>query len=441
MAMNVKWKYEPYAFYNKRGIEERLGEMAEQGWFIERMGFFWKYRKGMPKKRTYNIVYMENPDTEKKEHKQKEFVEYCEAAGWDLVCVMKDMLVFSHDGEHPVPIETDAKMELENLDDIMRSCEMQNYGFNILYAILWGGIIINNWKDAPFYELTNNLNIWVVLCMFIVLLTSTDGIVYSRWLKKAYLYVQECDELPPVSNSVGYRTVVDWLRCGFICVFLVWSCVIESMYVITGVSIGILGISLSVTMKNEKKRLFLLKGMVYKPRHWDVLIVVVVSLALIYGGLLLSSMKMMVNEDEELAKAPVSLGDIIAVDEDKEQFVDYLDGESIFVKYISLYHDIYDSDEDLALDYAYGKVKMDKLYDFAKSSFFSQEEINLDSYTKVEDAVFDANAVYEKVLTDDNISRVEYVFLWNDAFAKVRFENVPTEEQVRIVAEKLGNIK
>ncbi|MBR5315328.1 MAG: DUF2812 domain-containing protein, partial [Firmicutes bacterium] len=371
----------------------------------------------------------------------KELVEYCEKAGWDLVCVLREILVFSSKEENPVPIETDTDMELKNLDNIMRSCNLQGYGYYIMMAAIYGGLMISRWKEAPFQELSSSMNLWLIGFIALALLISVDGIIYSRWMKKAMLYVREYDDFPSDSKSVLYRIAVDWSRELLILAYLIWGSVAEDMFFVVGAILGVVGFSLFWQRKKEKKRYSMLKGMVYKPRYGDVLLVLIVSSFLIWGGFILTSAEIIESEEKSLENAPVTLADIVEIEQYVNQYIDYETNESVFTKHISFYHDQDDHDEGLTLEYSYGKVKMDRVYDLARNTFFQQENIQLEEYEKMDAAIYGAKEAYKKVLSVEEYPRVEYVFIWDDAFAKVRFENIPTDEQVCTVAKKLENIE
>lgn len=443
MAKNVRWKYEPYAFYNKAGIEERLSVMAAQGWFIEKIGFFWKYRKGQPVKRTYNVVYMEDPDSEVKEQKQLEFVEYCEAAGWELVCVKKDMLIFCHDGENPVPIETDVEMELESIDKVMRSSYMQYYVGMIFYIIMWVKQLYDDFTQKPFQAICNSFNLLLLACVLAAILIAVEGILYVCWMKKAERYAEEENRILPVSNQIIYRNVVDWTRAILFVLLSIELIFSGEMYGLVAFLLGILLLIHMHTAKKEKRHFMLLKYKAtdYKSRHWDTLLVVILVLGMMYTGLFLGSAELMRNVERDIARAPVSLVDIMEIKPELTQFTDYYDEESMVAKYIYFDHDVHNNDNWNSLRYEVGIVKQDKLYNWEKDAFFKQEEILLEEYDKLNSSFYSADEAYRKVDKEADFQRVEYVFIWGDSFATVRFDNKLTDEQVKIVAEKLGNIE
>lgn len=441
MTMNMKWKYEPYAFYNKNGIEDRLGEMAEQGWFIEKMGFFWKYRKGVPAKRIYNVVYMEDPDTEKKKEKQKEFVEYCDAAGWELICVQKDMLVFSHAGENPVPIETDVEMELESIDKVMRSSYLQTYSWWILWAFMNLVQIYHDYGETPFEVMASTNSLIVIAIIAAMPFFLLDGWYYLSWMKKARIYAKDCGLMLLSPERRIYKYLTDWMKqalclCLFIPLFLNLDLILLCfIFVFMGlVLIGHLG-----ARKKEERRRCFLKEIAYKKNRKREIGVVLAAIALLWCCFTLVGSDWSTARD--IARAPVSLRDLISTTSVEKEHAAYYVSESVFAKRIDFYHSVSDKYNDLELEYVYGKVKTDSLYEKGKSAFFKEEDIFILSYKVLDADAYGAKEAYYKPTGTEGNPSVEYVFVWDDAFAKVEFEGKPTNEQIKIVADKLGKIK
>jgi len=442
MAKNVRWKYEPYAFYNKAGIEERLSEMTAQGWFIEKIGFFWKYRKGEPATRTYNVVYMEDPDSEVKEQKQLEFVEYCEAAGWNLIYVMKNMLVFCHDGEKPVPIETDVEMELDSIDKVMRSDYLQTYISWAIWCMCFGGRLTMDYKETPFTVMTDPLALITLSIILAMLFWGIDGLFYLSWMKKAKRHALEYDVMLPTPARPIYKSLVDWIKVALI-LSIISTLFVDFDLIMFGTALVFGGIVAIISLANRKKReerKSFLKGTVCKKDHKAEAVLALAAIVILWCCFAFAGNDM--SNEKDLQKSPVSLRDLIKITPDDEEFVDYYMNESLFAKYIYFDHDLIDNDEKLELHYVYGQVKLDSLYEKGKKGFFFEEEIFIPSYKVLDADTYGAKEAYYRPAGTEEYSREKYVFVWEDAFAKVEFDhNLPTHEQVKIVAEKLGNIE
>ena len=43
--LKTKYEYNFYSFYDHTGMEQHFEKMAAQGWLIEKLGYFWRYRR------------------------------------------------------------------------------------------------------------------------------------------------------------------------------------------------------------------------------------------------------------------------------------------------------------------------------------------------------------------------------------------------------------
>lgn len=110
-------------FYDYERIERHLAQMAAKGWRLERIsGLGWHYRRAPAKKLTYAVEYFEEGSDFNAglPNSQQEFVEYCEAAGWQLVTTWAQMMIFVSEEENPTPIETEPATRLETIARSMK---------------------------------------------------------------------------------------------------------------------------------------------------------------------------------------------------------------------------------------------------------------------------------------------------------------------------------
>ena len=449
MAMNVKWKYEPYAFYNKKGIEERLAEMAEQGWFIEKMDFFWKYCKGEPAKRTYNVVYMEDPDGDVTEARQREFVDYCEAAGWERCFAKKCMLIFFHEGENPIPIETECEFAVKNIHKAMKSVYLQRYLSVILLAVMYIVQLWMEWKITPFNLLSANYTLFFAAYILMGLLLLLDGVVYYWWRRKTLQQISDDDELPTAENRIQ-RIIVDWspIMVILVCIGVL---LLDNAYGSAAI-IGAIFVLFYIIYKfDERKRNNVFHDVVKIEKKkrakinikqpWGFLLFIAISLvvALVVVCItILSSASEKEDNMEFMELSPVTYEDLYVVEADETSSGSYYESESFLIK--DVYFDQWiDSPigQGYTLEkyfgYRYVEVKLDRMYDFAFEKYCEQENINLNEFTVVEQKFDTKQKIYQK---DDRC-----VILWDGAFAEIYFDGVPTDEQVKIVAEKLGEIE
>ena len=119
----IKRRPEIFSFYDHTGVAQHLEDMAAKGWLLDKMNsFFWTYRKIRPQKLRFSITYFPKASefdpgmTEE----QQTFVDYCAEAGWHLAATSAQIQVFYSREPQPVPIETDAVTQVENIHRAMK---------------------------------------------------------------------------------------------------------------------------------------------------------------------------------------------------------------------------------------------------------------------------------------------------------------------------------
>lgn len=439
MGKNVKWKYEPYAFYNKAGIEERLAEMAEQGWFIEKMGFFWKYRKGEPAKRTYNVVYFYEDESDESESRQKEFVSYCEAAGWCLAVVSSGMLIFYHDGKNPVPIETDAELELENIHHAMTEIHL----IRNIFVALWTGMfiweLVMYWRTSPLTLLASNEMFFMIAYIFAAALVLLDTCFYSVWRKRCLKTVEELEILSEVKSRPIHKTISDFsVLCIVIIGLIVFlgSGVIEAYIALAMFVFIAVGSMIKSKIKNNQRIKKLSKIQLPEIKQpVGFVMIMIIGLGIMVGIMLMIFHSESIDREKIYEeKAAVTLEDIKTFDGVVDFDSYYDESESVLLKRISFDQSVEEwnhnlNDEWIYFDYQYIEIKASFVYDLAFEKFCENRGIELSEYTKLEHSNWNVKQIYQ-----DNH---QYLIIGETAFADVRFSWKPTDEQLQIVIEKL----
>jgi hypothetical protein len=112
--------YAAYAFYDRTGIRNFLEKKARQGWMLKSFsGDTWRFTRIEPRELHFCISYYPaawNVERDSPLSQQRqEFVNFCEHGGWKLVCFNGAMHIFCSAEENPIPIETDAILEMETI--------------------------------------------------------------------------------------------------------------------------------------------------------------------------------------------------------------------------------------------------------------------------------------------------------------------------------------
>ena len=107
-----------FTFYDRTGIQVYLEKMAAKGWMLEKVtNFYWQFSRIEPKAIHFAVTYFPKAsefDPEPGEE-QKELYAFCEAAGWKFIAQTAQLQIFYSEADNPVPVETDAGVELKNI--------------------------------------------------------------------------------------------------------------------------------------------------------------------------------------------------------------------------------------------------------------------------------------------------------------------------------------
>lgn len=110
--------YADYAFFDRTGIQKFLEKQARKGWMLKSVkGSTWHFERIDPQNIHFSVAYFPQAEDQNQEsaNKKKYFVELCEYSGWKYLCRKGTMLIFCNESYDPLPIETDAAVELETI--------------------------------------------------------------------------------------------------------------------------------------------------------------------------------------------------------------------------------------------------------------------------------------------------------------------------------------
>ena len=121
------WRH--FNIYDRERMQKFLERQALKGWVLDDFtGNFWYFRREVPKKRHYSIVYMPKKTMTEDAFNQRvgEFQAYCSHAGWKCEAADDYIRIYYNDREDPTPIETDSYAELESMRQIVRARRILN---------------------------------------------------------------------------------------------------------------------------------------------------------------------------------------------------------------------------------------------------------------------------------------------------------------------------
>lgn len=189
----------PFSFYDLTGMEERLEEMSQRGWLLERMSnLCWTYRRAEPRKRHFTVTYTSQvsafePDLTEG---QLTFQDFCRHTGWELAAFNGPFQVYYNELENPIPIETDPNLELEMIGKIARR-NLPVYIFFILLGLWMGASWYYSLFHDPITLLARPTSLMTGLCWLLLFLYgAADTVTYFAWRRKAKAAAQRGEFLP-----------------------------------------------------------------------------------------------------------------------------------------------------------------------------------------------------------------------------------------------------
>lgn len=184
-----------FKFYDRRGIQAYLEEMAEKGWLLTKCSdLFWHFKKIEPAKLHFSVVYFPQASMYEASasENQLQFQEFCAHTGWKLAASNAQLQFFYNEAETPVPIETDAVLEVENIHKSVKRQFLPGYYFELFLSVMLLTVLSIFCIRHPILFLPSGGFLVYLFCWTIVaLLSLTEITKYFSWYKKARLSAEE----------------------------------------------------------------------------------------------------------------------------------------------------------------------------------------------------------------------------------------------------------
>lgn len=219
---DTKRTFAYFKFYDRDGMQSYLEKMAEKGWlFTQSTEYSWNFRRIEPKKLHFSVVYFprESMFAPGMSEKLTRFHEFCAHTGWKLASSNAQVQFFYNEAEDPVPIETDAVLEVENIHQAVKKRFLPGYFVELLIAVFNLVIQIMQCADKPISYLSSWGNLVYLLCWGVIgILALTELIGYFLWHKKAKkTAVEENRFRKPSGHPEHMLFIIPTLFLGFGC--------------------------------------------------------------------------------------------------------------------------------------------------------------------------------------------------------------------------------
>jgi len=177
------------AFFDRTGIVRRLEKLALRGWRLEKIGgLFWKFGRIPARKLRYAVTYF--PEVSAFDpglpEKRSEFLDYCEAAGWQLCGSNGQLQIFVNEDPEAVDLETEPGPEIENIHRSVKKSWLPSMVLLTCVGFMNMGTWLVDLLNKPVYTFSEPFKMFSFV-IWVTLLTLTLGEItlYYRWRKKA----------------------------------------------------------------------------------------------------------------------------------------------------------------------------------------------------------------------------------------------------------------
>ncbi len=186
---NRKRVFAQFTFHDRTGISRYLENMAMKGWMLDKITkWSWHFRRIEPRRIHFALSYFAKTSSFEPEPPEAllRLREFCEHSGWQFCAEAAQMQIFYNEAEDPLPIETDAMLEIESIHKSIKKQLLPSYLLIGAVAILNGGMRISEFIKYPIVFMRSNLNLFVmftVLCLFLMAAVELGS--YFLWRHRA----------------------------------------------------------------------------------------------------------------------------------------------------------------------------------------------------------------------------------------------------------------
>lgn len=455
-----------FAFYDKTGIEEYLKKQAEEGWLLEKMSeLIWQFRKIEPKKIEFSVVYFPKASAfdPKPSESQLSFEEFCEHTGWQLAASKAKLQVYYNEAESPTPIETDAQIQLNNINKAVNGAYLPTWIINIVHGIFQIVLFFYTLHADYFKSVSSSPYMLAGVCWIVMLILAiTDAFVYFRWHRKAKKYAEVNDDiistprhcfLIPVvilTTFMGMTLLMLHMGGNSMIVWAIMYCV--SAIIMTALILFISKLFKRIRMSSKINRAL------------TIVITVLISIGLVVVLLVLAEDTIRVANSrksdyityEYKGHTYKAFGDDIPLRIANLRSSDYeeystvcAERDSFLINYMKATEEPrWNALEQPELEYTVVTVKVPLLYNmclkvmldnFSKNYGYPEPyEADWEQHKEVDATVWGANSAYELVLGGEVQNR--YILCYEHCIVEIKFDYdwQPTEEQKAMVGEVLG---
>lgn len=433
---NTKRSLLQFSFYDRTGIEAYLEKQALKGWQLCKIkGPVWHFERIEPQRLHFAVAYLPAASLYDPEptDAQKQFAAFCEHTGWQQAAYNGEMQIFYHAGEDPVPIETDALVEIESIHRAMKKSYLRSMFLLMFVGILQMAMFISDWFKSPIRVLTETATQYRGLMALILLfITGVEIGGYYLWRRRA---IKAAETDGSFIKTRGHQRL-QWLMLCFAVALLIY--VLNTFQrSATGLVIFVILYVLLIVFLVQLVTWWLKKKKVSGEVNKTLTIMASVILSMVMIGILpflnLSVLFPDRTPENTQVSAPLLPSDYFDV-EPVEYDIDLDKAHSPLLKRSTYYiSPMPIGRENPGVVYVIYDTKLDWAYDICLNQLLTDEQ----SYQPIDAQDFAAQTVYRQCWNDQPVVNGAYIVCYEDRIVLLRAGTELTGEQMQRIAEKI----
>lgn len=197
-----------FAFYDRENLETYLEAQTALGWMVKKIRL-WSasilFERIEPTRRHFCVVFHQNKIVPSNlTPKQREFMEYCQYAGWNLATCANRMAIFYNEEEDPIPIQTDPLMEVQSIRASTKDVGLDHLliqaashiGFLLLYFLLFILMPVRALTGSNYFA-----SHFLIICLNLTVCLP-EVLAYHLWYRKARI-IAAYGGFPESKSSLG----------------------------------------------------------------------------------------------------------------------------------------------------------------------------------------------------------------------------------------------
>lgn len=444
----IKRRFLQFSFYDRTGIEQYLEKQALKGWRLCKIkGPLWCFEKTAPAQVHYSVVYLPAASAYDPEptDAQKQFVDFCAHTGWQQAAYNGEMQIFYHTDAAPVPIETDALLELENIHRAMKKSYLPSMFLLMFVGAMQMAMFISDWLKSHIRVLTETATQYRgLMALILLLITSVEIGGYFLWRRRA---IKAAETDGSFIKTRGHQRF-QWMMLFFAIALLIFTLTtLESSA--TGLMIFAVLYVLLIFALVQGVTAYLKKKKVSGEVNKTLTIMAAVILSMVMIGILpflgLSGIFPDKEPENRQMEAPLLPSDYFDV-EPTEYDIDLNEAHSPLLKRSTYYiSPMPISRESPGVVYVIYDTKFDWAYDICLNQLLTDRQersdqtdrAHMESYQLIDAAEFEAQSAYRQHWGNQPVVNGAYIVCYENRIVLLRAGTELTGAQMQLIGEKI----